>query len=64
MNKPFAPVVRYVLRHILQVDTETLDMALALEQAGIYNGVDLCMFSNWEIDNFNIKRKPLKPIYL
>ena len=41
-----------------------LDPALGLEQAGIYNGKDLCMFSDKEIKDFNIDRNPLKLIYI
>ena len=62
--EPFAPEVRHVLRHILRVDPEMSEVALALEQAGIYNGDDLCMFSNIKIENFNCDSRPLKPIYI
>ena len=60
----FAPEIHHVLRHILQVDLETSQLALVLEQAGIYNGEDLCMFSEKEIKNFNVNRNLLKPIYI
>ena len=62
--EPFAPEVCHILRYILQIDLDMLDPALALEQAGIYNGEDLCMFSDQEIKNFNVNGKKLKPIYL
>ena len=58
------PEVRHVLRHILRVDPETSEVALALEQAGVYNGDDLCMFSDNKIENFNCDGRPLKPIYV
>ena len=53
----FAPKVHHILRHILQVDPETLDVALSLEQAGIYNNINLCMFSDCKVDNFNVNKK-------
>ena len=47
--EPFAPEVHHVLRRILRVDPETSEVALTLEQAGVYNGDNLCMFSDSEI---------------
>ena len=64
ISDKFAPEVQHVLRYILQVDLERSDPALTLEEAGIYNGEDLCMFSDKEIKDFNINGKPLKPIYV